>query len=163
MDNLIKNITQNLIDFILKISSKIFPQKIYELEKKILNIEVVLYVFFGVLTTIVNIGVFSLLTYTFGTEENLSNVTAIIVAVLFAYVTNKSLVFNSKATTLKEKMSEFFKFMLGRLFTMGVELVGFYLMFNIICMPKFLSKVIITVLVIILNFFISKFSAFKTK
>ena len=163
MDSLIKNITQNLIDFVLKISDKIFPQKIYELEKKILNIEIVLYVFFGVLTTIVNIGIFSLLTYTFGIEENLSNVAAIIVAVLFAYVTNKSLVFNSKATTLRDKITEFFKFMLGRLFTMGVEFVGFFLMFNKMEMPKFLSKVIITVLVIILNFFISKFFAFKTK
>ena len=161
MDNKIKKITQGLIDFILNISNKIFPKKLYELESKILNVEVVLYIVFGVLTTIVNIGVFSLLTYAFNVEENLSNTIAIIVAVLFAYFTNKSLVFNSKAETFIDKFKEFSKFMLGRLFTMLVELLGFYLMFNIIAMPKLLSKIIITILVIILNFFISKFFAFK--
>ena len=42
-----------------------------------------------------------------------------------------------------------------------VELVGFYLLFNIAGLQELLSKILITVLVIILNFFISKFFAFK--
>lgn len=159
----IKNITKKFIDFILNISKKIFPKKIIEIEEKILSIEIVLYIFFGVLTTLVNIGFFSLLTYTFNLEENLSNIIAIIIAVLFAYFTNKGLVFNSKASTCKEKTIEFLKFMLGRAFTMVIELVGFYLMFNIIGIKKLISKITITILVIILNFFISKFFAFNKK
>lgn len=158
---IIKNLTQKLIDFILKISEKIFPKKLFEIEKKFLSIEIVLYIIFGVFTTIVNIGSFSLLTSVFKLEENLSNIIAIIIAVLFAYFTNKSLVFNSKASTLKEKLTEFSKFMLGRVFTMVIELVGFYLLFNIIGIHKLVSKTVITILVIILNFFISKFFAFK--
>ncbi|MBQ3409560.1 MAG: GtrA family protein [Clostridia bacterium] len=157
----IQNITQNFIDSIMHISKKIFPTKIIEIEKKILSVEVVLYVFFGVLTTIVNIGIFSLLVYICNLEENLSNVIAIVVAVLFAYFSNKSLVFNSSASTHKEKLYEFIKFMLGRAFTMGVELIGFYLMFNIVHIPKLVSKISITIIVIVLNFFISKFFAFK--
>ena len=51
--------------------------------------------------------------------------------------------------------------MLGRAFTMVVELVGCYLMFKISFIPEIVSKITITVLVIILNFFISKFFAFK--
>lgn len=161
MENKVKNITQCLVDFIMKISKKILPKKLVEIEEKILSVEVVLYIFFGVLTTLVNIGVFSLLVYGFRLEENLSNVIAIIIAILFAYFTNKSLVFNSAAVTFKEKMHEFIKFMLGRAFTLSVELFGFYLLFNILHIHKMVSKIFITILVIILNFFISKFFAFK--
>ena len=161
MENRVRNLTQNFINFIMKISNKIFPKKLVEIEEKILSVEVVLYIVFGVLTTLVNIGVFSLFVYGFNLEENLSNVVAIIVAILFAYFTNKSLVFNSEANTFKEKAHEFVKFMLGRAFTLFVELFGFYLLFNILHIHKMVSKIFITVLVIILNFFISKFFAFK--
>lgn len=156
----IKIFTQTIINFILKISKKILPKKLFSIVQKFLTIEIILYIVFGILTTIVNIGSFAILT-SFNLEENFSNVIAIILAVLFAYFTNKSLVFNSIASTLKEKFYEFFKFMLGRAFTMIIELVGFYLLFNIINIPKLISKTLITILVIILNFFISKFFAFK--
>lgn len=157
----VQNLTQRIINFILKISEKIFPKKLFEIEKKFLTVEVFLYIFFGVLTTVVNVGVFSALTYALNLEENLSNIIAIIVAVLFAYFTNKKMVFHSEANTFKKKAYEFFKFMLGRAFTMLVELFGFYLLFNILGIYKLVSKILITVLVIILNFFISKFFAFK--
>ena len=158
---MIKNVTQKFIDFNLKISGKIFPEKFNNLLKKFLTVEVVLYIFFGVLTTVVNIGSFAIITSCFKLEENISNAIAIILAVLFAYFTNKDLVFTSKAESFKEKILEFFKFMLGRAFTMFVELIGFYLLFNILGIQKLISKTLITVIVIILNFFISKFFAFK--
>lgn len=156
-----KNITQKFINFILNISKKIFPQKIIKIEEKFLTVEIVLYIIFGVLTTIVNIGSFAILSSIINLEENISNAIAIILAVLFAYFTNKDLVFNSKATTFKEKILEFFKFILGRIFTMVIELIGFYLLFNLVGVPKLISKTLVTVIVIILNFFISKFFAFK--
>ena len=158
---MIKNVTQKFIDFNLKISGKIFPEKFNNLLKKFLTVEVVLYIFFGVLTTVVNIGSFAIITSCFKLEENISNAIAIILAVLFAYFTNKDLVFNSKAESFNEKILEFFKFMLCRAFTMFVELIGFYLLFNILGIQKLISKTLITVIVIILNFFISKFFAFK--
>lgn len=161
MENRVRSLTQSFIDFIMKISKKILPKKLVEIEEKILSVEVVLYIFFGVLTTLVNIGVFSLLVYGCKLEENLSNIIAIIVAILFAYFTNKGLVFNSTAVTFKEKANEFVKFMIGRAFTLFVELFGFYLLFNILHIHKLVSKIFITILVIILNFFISKFFAFK--
>lgn len=162
--NGIRNITQNFINFILKISEKILPKKVLEIERKFLTIEVVLYIFFGVLTTIVNIGVFSILVSLFkNLDENIANIIAIVLAVLFAYFTNKDLVFASQASNFKEKFQEFVKFMIGRAFTMVVEMLGFYLLFNMLNWNKFISKCLITILVIILNFFISKFFAFKTK
>ena len=128
-------------------------EKIKKILQKILTKEVILYIAFGVFTTIVNLGSFFVMTTLLHMNENLSNFIAIILAVLFAYVTNKDLVFHSKAESVKEKIMEFLKFMLGRAFTMVLEFVGGLILF----------KCFITVIVIILNFFISKFFAFKTK
>ena len=137
-------------------------EKIKELIKKFLTREVILYVVFGVFTTLVNIGSFALMTKVFNWEENLSNTIAIILAVLFAYITNKDLVFHSDAKNFKERLLQFFKFILGRAFTMVVEFVGCFLLFKL-PIPQIISKCIVTVIVIILNFFISKFFAFKKK
>lgn len=137
-------------------------KKIKELINKFLTKDVILYIIFGLLTTVINIGTFSLLTKIFNMNENLANFIAITIAVLVAYVTNKDLVFHSKASGFKEKLFEFFKFILGRLFTMAVEFFGGYLLFKT-PIPQIISKCFVTVIVIILNFFISKFFAFKTK
>lgn len=134
---------------------------INKLIKKFCTKEVILYAVFGILTTICNIGTFALLNKVFNVNENIANIFAILLAVLFAYFTNKDLVFHSKAQNFKEKFIEFCKFMLGRAFTMVVEYVGCALMFKFLPIPNILSKCIITVVVIILNFFISKFFAFK--
>ena len=139
-------------------------EKIINLIKKVLTKELIFYIIFGIFTTLVNIATYYVLHTLFNVEENLSNNIAILLAVLFAYFTNRKLVFNSQANTTKEKLIEFGKFMLGRLFTMILESAGFYLLFNILSITIFnglISKIIITVIVIILNFFISKFFAFK--
>ena len=131
-----------------------------KLIKKLFTKEVMFYIIFGVLTSIVNIGTFALMTKVFKINENISNFVAILSAVILAYLTNKDMVFHSKATTIKEKSLEFFKFMLGRAFTMVVEFVGCFLLFKL-PIPQIISKCAVTALVIILNFFISKFFAFK--
>ena len=95
-------------------------------------------------------------------NENISNFIAIILAVLFAYITNKDLVFHSEAKTSKEKITQFLKFILGRAFTMIVEFVGGLILFTL-PIPNIITKAGLTVIVIILNFFISKFFAFKSK
>ena len=161
--NKIKKISQSFINSLLKICKKILPEKIFNIVENFLTVEVFLYLVFGVLTTLVNIGAFAILTSLCGLEENLSNIIAITLAVLFAYFTNKGLVFNSTASSFSEKFLEFIKFMLGRLFTMIIEFAGFYLMFNMLGIHKLVSKTIVTIVVIILNFFISKFFAFKHK
>ena len=135
-------------------------EKLKEIIKKFCTRDVILYIVFGVLTTLVNIGIFSILTKTFDMNENFSNAIAIAAAVLVAYFTNKDLVFHSKASTFKEKVLEFFKFILGRAFTMLIEFVGGYLLFKL-PIPQIISKCFVTVVVIALNFFISKFFAFK--
>lgn len=130
--------------------------------KKLFSKEVILYVVFGALTTLVNLGSFYILTTFFGVNENSANNIAIVLAVLVAYLTNKDLVFHSQAQVFGEKFIEFCKFILGRLFTMFIESFGGSILFKYTPFHPMISKCIITVVVIILNFFISKFFAFKS-
>ena len=152
---------------------KIDKVKINEINLKNINLktikglyleykDVILYVVFGVVTTLVNLGTFWILNTLLKINENVSNFVAIVLAVLVAYFTNKDIVFHSKAETRKEKFVEFCKFMLGRAFTMLIEFVGGIILFKL-PIPHIITKTGLTVIVIILNFFISKFFAFKTK
>lgn len=134
--------------------------KIEELIKKVFTKEIMLYGVFGVLTTIVNLVVFWILESVLNWNENISNIIAIIISILFAYFTNRIWVFNSKAANYKEKFNEFIRFISGRCVTMIIEFVGCFLLFKT-PIPTMISKLAITVIVIILNFFISKFFAFK--
>ena len=131
-----------------------------ELIRKILTKEVILYIAFGILTTIVNLGSFYVMNSILQWNENISNFIAILLAVIFAYITNKDLVFHSDS--FKERIIEFGKFMLGRAFTMVVEFVGGLILFEL-PIPNIITKMGLTIIVIILNFFISKFFAFKSK
>lgn len=135
-------------------------EKLIKLIKKVCTKEVMFYAIFGMLTTVINLGVFYVLSNLLHWNENLSNVIAIVIAVLFAYFTNKDLVFHSEAKTLKAKWKEFAKFISGRAFTMIIEWLGGALLF-LTPMPQMISKLIVTVVIVILNFFISKFFAFK--
>lgn len=135
-------------------------KKIIELLKKILTKEVILYIVFGIFTTIVNLGSFYIMNSLLYWDENISNFIAIILAVLFAYITNKDLVFHSNAKGIKNRIIQFIKFMIGRAFTMVVEFVGGILLFRL-PIPNIITKALLTIIVIILNFFISKFFAFK--
>ncbi len=134
--------------------------KINELTKKLLTKEVILYIVFGILTTIVNLVSFYILNTILNWEENISNLIAIILAVLVAYITNKDLVFHSNAKGIKSRLIQFIKFMIGRAFTMVVEVVGGLLLFQL-PIPNIVTKALLTIVAIILNFFISKFFAFK--
>ena len=136
--------------------------KIKEIIKKILTKEVILYIIFGILTTIVNLASFYIMNSLFKLEENIANFIAIILAVLVAYITNKELVFHSQAKSKKQKLAQFVKFVMGRAFTMLIEFLGGFLLFKL-PIPNIITKAGLTVIVIILNFFISKFFAFKSK
>lgn len=145
-------------------------EKIKELMKKVLTKEVILYIVFGVATTVINIVTSYILKAVFKVEGNIASTIGIIVCVLFAYFTNRKLVFNSQANTIKEQLKEFVKFVLGRAVTMIVEIVGVFLLNNVIHafygmfsdnLAYLINKLIISVVVVILNFFISKFFTFR--
>ena len=145
-------------------------KKLKELIKKFCNREVIFYLIFGVLTTLVNIITSYVFKAYFHLNGNIASTIGIIISILFAYFTNRKWVFLSTAHTLKEKWFEFGKFILGRSFTMVVEIIGVFLLNDILHsfyglfsdnIAYLINKSLITIIVIILNFFISKFFAFK--
>ena len=132
---------------------------------KIFNREVILYVIFGVVSTLVNWVTFYVLTRFLNmgeteTLKNTANFIAIVTAALVAYITNKNIVFQSKRDDKKETIKEFGKFMLGRAFTIFLEwILGLVLFLTPI--PDMITKVFVTAVIVILNYFVSKFYAFK--
>ena len=137
-------------------------EKIKKILKKVMTKEVILYILFGLLTTIVNWVLFYILNDKLGWNENVANIISIIAAVLVAYVTNKDLVFHSEAKGFKEKFIEFWKFIAGRAATMVLEW-GIAALLFLTPIPKLITKMIVTVIIVILNFFISKFAFKKNK
>lgn len=137
-------------------------EKINKLIKKLLDRDVILYIIFGILTTLVNFVTFYILNSLMKVNANISNLVAIPLAILFAYFTNRKWVFHTQAKGFKENFNEFCKFIAGRAATMIIEFFGCMLLF-VIPIPEIISKLIVSVIIIILNFFISKFFAFKQK
>ena len=137
--------------------------------------EIILYIFFGALTTLVSIASFWLFDLILTTKLHLiSNLLSWIITVIFAFVMNKLFVFESKSwrgATLAREATEFLG---ARIFSLIVEELGMLLLvdlcgFKNIALNLFgfdisgalIAKAILSVVVIILNYFFSKFIIFK--
>ena len=116
----------------------------------------------GAGTTLVNIVVYQLLIYV-GIEYMISNLVAIISSKLFAYITNKIYVFKSKTQNFIELAKEFWRYLLARGFTGIIDYVGLIILIEIIKIDEVLSKYIITILVIILNYIFGNKYIFKNQ
>lgn len=134
---------------------------ILELMKKYRSL--ISYGIFGVLSTIVNIGTYYLCYDVNGMSNVLSNILAWIAAVLFAFVTNKLWVFESKSLAPKVVLYEFTTFMGCRGATGAMDLAIMYVCVDILLMPALVMKVLSNILVIILNYVFSKLIIFKKK
>ena len=78
--------------------------------KKIINKEAILYIVFGVLTTIINLISYYFFSNIITINYLISNTIAWIISVIFAYMTNKLYVFNSKSIRIDIIIKEFTKF-----------------------------------------------------
>lgn len=122
--------------------------------------EILWYGFFGVLTTLVNIISFYLLDKT-GMNVYINNFIAWFLSVLFAFVTNKLFVFNSKSLDKKVVIKEIFSFFFFRILSLGIDMAGMYICISIMNLGKMLSKVLMNVIVIVANYIFSKIFIFK--
>ncbi len=139
--------------------------------------ELILYIWFGVLTTLVNFVVFVIFNELLGEELYLvSNVIAWVVSVIFAYFVNKFFVFSSKSLRPMLLLREFSEFLGARVFSFLIEEAGLWLLVDICRMSNIsldfiiitvsgylIAKIILAVIVIIMNYFFSKFLIFKKK
>jgi len=123
--------------------------------------ETVRYLIVGGLTTLINFVLFVLLHEVMGLDDTFSNVTSISVSVLFAYVANKLVVFRQHCDSMSALALEFVKFVGSRLFTMALE-VGVVLLFTrALGQSATPGKVVAMVIVVIVNYIISKLIVFK--
>ncbi len=123
--------------------------------------EAILYLVFGVLTTLINIVVYALSTRLLEIDVYTSNVIAWVLSVLFAYITNRKYVFNSKANELNTKIKELLSFYSCRLLTFGIDMLLMFILIDLISINDMISKIIVNIIIIILNYILSKFLVFK--
>lgn len=129
--------------------------------------EIIVYLFFGVATTGVNWVVYALLVKVL--PMTIANTAAWAAAVLFAFVTNKWFVFESRSLEIRALLKEFGMFVSARLLTGVIEIAGlpflYYLGFqqSLFGVEGFLAKALLSVLVVILNYIFSKILVFKGK
>lgn len=122
--------------------------------------EVIMYLLFGGLTTIVNIVSFFILR-AFGIEVFISNLIAWIISVLFAFITNKLYVFESKEKNTKKSVKELISFVIFRILSLGADMGSLYFLLQVINSGEVFAKIMSNILVIILNYVFSKLFVFK--
>lgn len=134
------------------------------------NKEMLLYLFFGVLTTAVSFvtaGLSKMLLEQLGSGKGIvstaSTVFSWICAVTFAYITNRIWVFESEAEGAKAIASEAASFYGGRLFTLLVEMLMMWLGYSLLAFNYWVTKIVANVIVLILNYIISKLLVFRKK
>lgn len=125
--------------------------------------EAVRYIIIGALTTLVNFGLFALMTKALGISVTVSNVTAISISIIFAYITNKLVVFRWHSETRASLALEFVKFVGSRLFTMALEIGAVALFVSVLKQDELIGKAVSQIVVIILNYIISKVIVFRPR
>jgi putative flippase GtrA len=121
----------------------------------------ILYVIFGVLTTIINIATYAVCYRVIGIANVPSDIIAWVVGVAFAFITNKLYVFGSKSMDMKTLFPELTKFVAARLATGVLDVIIMYIGVDVMHGPDVILKVASNVIVIILNYVLSKLVVFK--
>lgn len=127
--------------------------------------EIINYLIFGALTTIVSLLTYYLLVLTILNPNNaielqIANIISWITCVTFAYITNRKYVFNSKN---KNIFKEIIKFYSSRLTTLFLDVIIMYIFVTKLEFNDKIIKIIVQILIIILNYILSKLLVFKKK
>ena len=128
--------------------------------EKIINRETILYGIVGVGTSALNIILFQLLLMT-GLDYKYANFFTLVAVKLASYVCNKNIVFQSHTGSMTGLIKEFGRFIVARGATMLIDYFGLILMVEVLGIRKLISKCIVTVGVIIINYFTGKKHVFK--
>lgn len=126
---------------------------------------IIAYLFWGVVTTVINLAVFQILSSGIHWNYQLANVITWFVSVLVAYFTNKVWVFGSHYTTVSDFLVEMLRFFFYRALTLVIDIVITFIGISVLGfkdpMGQFIVKVIDNVIVIIANYVFSKWLIFK--
>lgn len=123
--------------------------------------QVLLYLFFGAVTTVISIGVFSLLNIALGVNEHIANLTSWVLAVLVAFLTNRTMVFETETNSAGAFLAQMITFYAGRVATLLVEELIIFVFITTLKFDSFTVKLVAQIIIIILNYVISKLFVFK--
>lgn len=124
---------------------------------------VIRYIFFGGLTTLVNLVTFFVVVTLLHVNREIGNTVSVMAAILFAYFTNSRFVFDSGADSPRGRWGEFVKFVGARISTMVIEVGGVWFMAEFLAVGDMVAKLIIQFVVLVLNYVFSKFLVFTKK
>ena len=133
--------------------------KIIEALRK--NKQLLLYLFFGICTTAINTICYWLLYDVLPFGNLLSTILAWLAAVIFAFITNKLFVFESKRTSTQKCINEVVSFFGCRLLTGILDVVIMVVAVDMLQWDGLLWKLISNIIVTIINYIASKFWIFK--
>ena len=125
--------------------------------------EIVSYIFWGVMTTAVNYAAYFLLRNVCLVPLVAGNAAAWAVSVLFAYFVNKLFVFRSKDWAWRVALRELWQMVASRIFSLGLETGILWLFVEKLLLNEFIVKLAANVLVVIVNYVLSKFIIFNKK
>ena len=125
--------------------------------------EIINYLIFGVLTTIISLITYYILTNTILNPHNnlelqIANVLSWILSVSFAYITNKLYVFETKEKKILKEIINFFS---SRILTLILDVLLMYIFVSLLKFNDQIIKLVVTIVVIILNYILSKIFVFK--
>lgn len=130
--------------------------KLYEKYKGI-----ILYIFFGGLTTFINIASYYIFYNVFGVSNVISNIIAWFLSVIFAFVTNKICVFNSKSWEPKIAVKELVSFISVRLLTGVFDTAVMFIGVDVLKFNSLIMKIFSNLIVLISNYIGSKLFIFN--
>lgn len=139
--------------------------------------ELIIYVLFGGLTTVVNLGVYTAFDRLLGEDKYLiTNIIAWFAAVSFSYITSKIWVFESKSWSGKVLLKEVSSFFAARILTLGIEELGLFVLVDLLDFNRFsfsifsfriggglIAKAAVAVVVVLVNYLFSKLVIFRKK
>lgn len=144
-----------------------FVEAVVESEDNIFMLELfrkqrsfILYVAFGILTTVINVASYAVM-ISINWNVQVAVVISWVLAVAVAYITNRKWVFNSQAFTALEILREIFSFFVARLATLILEMVIIWIGVQLLKQNAIVWKVVDNIVVIIVNYVISKMIIFK--
>lgn len=133
--------------------------KIYKKYEELIN-----YLIIGILTTVVSLATYYLLTLTILDANNkvylqIANIISWLASVTFAYFTNRKFVFKVKN---KSNIKECLNFYISRISTLLIDMIIMYIFVSRLKFDNKIVKLIAQVVIIILNYILSKFIVFKS-
>lgn len=138
-------------------------EKIKKMWKYLTSREMILYIVFGVLTTVLNLVIYFVMTEGMAQNESFSYFIAWVVAVAFAFVTNKKFVFSSKTKRAKAVLYELATFVGGRLLTFAIGEILITVFVSMLAQSNVLWKILTNIIEIVVNWLVSKMITFRKK